>query len=134
MLLILLWSIKNFSGYLFTCTLTNFMPLVYFNSPWKPMAFSIFQGVHCVKNVNICSFSGPYFSAFRLNTGQKNSEYGHFSRSGIERNQWYEWINHTRFCPIPRWYYRRMDDFLGCNTFYDWLSFKSNGKKWINSF
>ena len=28
----------------------------------------------------IRSFSGPYFPAFELNTDQKNSEYGHFSR------------------------------------------------------
>ena len=55
---------------------------------------------NCVKNVHIRSFSGPYFPAFGLNKeryrvlrifpysvqirenkGQKNSEYGHFSRS-----------------------------------------------------
>ena len=34
---------------------------------------------HCVISVRIRSFSGPYFSAFGLNTDQKNSEYGHFS-------------------------------------------------------
>ena len=45
---------------------------------------------HCVKNVRIRSFSGPYFPAFELNIStysvrmrenkdQKNSEYGHFS-------------------------------------------------------
>ena len=32
-----------------------------------------------VKSARIQSFSGPYFPAFRLNTDQKNSEYGHFS-------------------------------------------------------
>ena len=55
---------------------------------------------YCVKSVRIRSFSGPYFPAFGLNTErysvlcispysvrmrenteQKNSEYGHFSRS-----------------------------------------------------
>ena len=53
---------------------------------------------HCVKSAVIWSFSNPYFAAFRLNTercgvslsysvqmledmGQKNFEYGHFSRS-----------------------------------------------------
>ena len=49
---------------------------------------------HCVKNFRIRSFSGPYFLTFGLNTerylvsvrmrenlDQKNSEYGHFSRS-----------------------------------------------------
>ena len=53
-----------------------------------------FSEVHCVKNVCIRSFSGPYFPSFDLNTeryrirentDQKNSEnqgeYGHFSRS-----------------------------------------------------
>ena len=34
-----------------------------------------------MKKVRIRSFSGPYFSAFGLNTDQKNSEYGHFSRN-----------------------------------------------------
>ena len=33
------------------------------------------------KSVRVWSFSGPYFPALRLNTDQKNSEYGHFSRS-----------------------------------------------------
>ena len=49
---------------------------------------------HCVKNVHIRSYSGPYFPAFGLNTerspysvqvrektDQTNSEYRHFSRS-----------------------------------------------------
>ena len=35
---------------------------------------------HCVKSVQIRSFSGPYFPAFGLNTEQKNSVFGHFSR------------------------------------------------------
>ena len=34
-----------------------------------------------MKSVRIRSFFGPYFSAFGLNTDQKISEYGHFSRS-----------------------------------------------------
>ena len=36
---------------------------------------------HCVKSVRFRSYSGPYFSAFGLNTDQNNSEYGHFLRS-----------------------------------------------------
>ena len=32
---------------------------------------------HCVKSVDIRSYSGPYFPAF----GLSNSEYGHFVRS-----------------------------------------------------
>ena len=39
--------------------------------------------IHYVKRIR--SFSGPYFLAFGLNTDQKNSEYGHFSRSD---NHW----------------------------------------------
>ena len=35
-----------------------------------------------MKSVRIRNFSGLYFSAFGLNTDQKDSEYGHFSRSG----------------------------------------------------
>lgn len=34
-----------------------------------------------MKSVRIESFSGPYFNVFGLNMNQKNSEYGHFSRS-----------------------------------------------------
>ena len=34
-----------------------------------------------MKNVRIWSYFGPYFPAFRLNTDQNNSEYGHFLRS-----------------------------------------------------
>ena len=34
-----------------------------------------------MKSVHIRSFSGPRFPMFELNTDQKNSEYGHFSRS-----------------------------------------------------
>ena len=37
-----------------------------------------------MKSVCIRSFSGPYFPAFRLNTDEKNSEYRHFSSSGLE--------------------------------------------------
>ena len=57
---------------------------------------------HCVKTVQIRSFSGPYFPAFGLNTEihsvnlrtqsecgkirtRKNSVFGHFSRSGFVR-------------------------------------------------
>ena len=40
------------------------------------------EGEHCVKGVRIRNFSGSYFPAFGLTTDQKNSEYGHFARSG----------------------------------------------------
>ena len=59
----------------------------------------------CVKSVRIQSFSGPYCHAFGLNTerykvicpysvwmwentDQKNSEYGHFSRSVTQHKKW----------------------------------------------
>ena len=48
------------------------------------------QEIHCVKNVYIWKFSGPYFPAFapysfqmRENTNQENSEYGQYSRNDI---------------------------------------------------
>ena len=57
--------------------------------------------MHCVKSVCIRSFSSPFFPAFALdterseysvrmreNTGQSNSEYGHFSRGDALREQW----------------------------------------------
>ena len=50
------------------------MPLI------SPSASIIF---HCVKSVRIRSFSGPYSVQMREKTNQKNSEYGHFSRSGL---------------------------------------------------
>ena len=37
--------------------------------------------LHCVKSVRIRSFSTSHFPAFGINMDQKNSEYGHFSRS-----------------------------------------------------
>ena len=39
------------------------------------------KSIDCVKHVLIWSFPGPYFPAFGLNKDQRNSEYGHFSRS-----------------------------------------------------
>ena len=40
-----------------------------------------FKSKHCVKSLRICSYSGPYFPAFGLKTGQNNSEYGRALRS-----------------------------------------------------
>ena len=37
--------------------------------------------LHCVKSARVRSFCGSYFPAFGMNTDQRNSEYGHFSRS-----------------------------------------------------
>ena len=46
--------------------------------------FSVYVSrIRCVKSVRIRSFYGPYFPTFGLNTDQKNSKYGHFSRSDI---------------------------------------------------
>ena len=38
---------------------------------------------HCVKSVCIRSFCGSYSVYMRENTDQKNSKYGHFSRSAL---------------------------------------------------
>ena len=79
--------------------LTHIKPLGSFYNPWKYQNCMIIRTEyrqirsierdkwhemsqrHCEKSVRIGSFSGPYFTAFRLNTDQKNSEYGHFSCS-----------------------------------------------------
>ena len=45
-----------------------------------------------MKSVQIRSFSGPYFSVFRLNTDQKNSVFGQFFRSV------FLFIQTTEFC------------------------------------
>ena len=58
------------------------------------------QHQDCVKSVPIQSYSGPYFPALVLrispysvrmleNTDQKNSEYGHFSRSAESQRFFY---------------------------------------------
>ena len=44
------------------------------------------------------SFSGPYFPVFGLNTDQKNSEYGYFSRSA-KRLLIYILFRFNRDCP-----------------------------------
>ena len=69
--------------------LNNFLRLcVAFSSYW--CSLGELKLIHCPKSVRIRSFSGPYFSALsissysvriRENKDQKNSEYGHFSRS-----------------------------------------------------
>ena len=56
---------------------------VRFDRSW-PANTAANNSIHyCVKNVRIRSFSGPYFPTFELNTDQKNSEQGHFSRSEL---------------------------------------------------
>ena len=44
----------------------------------------------CLKSVRIRDFSGPYFTAFELNTDQQNFEYGHFSRSAQQGDCLYD--------------------------------------------
>ena len=58
-----------------------------FSKFFSQNSFSVYN-YHCVKSDRICSFSGAYFLRIpsysvrmRENTDQKNSEYGHFSRS-----------------------------------------------------
>ena len=45
--------------------------------------------LHYVKSAHIRIYSGLYFPAFRLNTDQNNSEYGHFSCGVICRGRTY---------------------------------------------
>ena len=56
---------------------------IYYQKYIKQMTFESHNSLkqHCVKSVRIRSYSGSYFPAFGLNTGQNNSECGHFSRS-----------------------------------------------------
>ena len=42
----------------------------------------------CLKRFRIRSFSGPYFTAFGLNTDLKHSKYGHFSSKGFRYFCW----------------------------------------------
>ena len=50
-------------------------------STYASLAQKCLRIPHCMKSVRIRSFSGPFFAAFGLNTGEKNSGYKHFSRS-----------------------------------------------------
>ena len=63
--------------HVYTVDITNYEQVEYAMKEIKSKSVS----KHCVKSIHIWSFSGPYFPAFGLNTDQKNSEYGHFSRS-----------------------------------------------------
>ena len=38
---------------------------------------------HCMKSVQIPSFSGPYFPVFEMSADQKNSVFRQFSRSEV---------------------------------------------------
>ena len=73
-------SISDQSVHVILGRLTNvtksFRPIWYKITPNK-----YYSLCHCVKSVHIWSFFGSYFPAFGLNTVQKNSECGHFSRS-----------------------------------------------------
>ena len=52
---------------------------------------------HCMKSVRIRSYSGPYFSAFGLNTDKNNSEYGHFSCSESKKGILFPLLNYVNF-------------------------------------
>ena len=39
------------------------------------------EDYHCAESPRIRNYSDPHFPAFRLNTDQNNSEYGHLLRS-----------------------------------------------------
>ena len=74
---------KQFSNSEFSVV---YLPLI--SGIWLQFSFQlvfcrrgVIQNIHYVKSVCIRSFSSPFFSAFGLNTDQKNSECGHFSRS-----------------------------------------------------
>ena len=58
---------------------------------------------HCVKSIRVRSYSGTYFAAFRLNSDENNSEYGHFLRGVFLRKT----IHHRCFTkfeiPLCKW-------------------------------
>ena len=51
---------------------------------------------YCMISVHIWSFSGPYSVQMQENTSQKNSKYGHFSRSKNDGCVYYVWWNNAR--------------------------------------
>ena len=70
-------NILNFQ----TIKLWKYFLVIALNMMWiKIMIFSYY---HCVKSVRIQSFSVPYSVQMRETANQKNSEYGHLSRSVI---------------------------------------------------
>ena len=62
--------------------------------------------VHWVKSTQIWSYSCLYFPAFGLNTGQNNSEYGHFLCSGSFKDTlnllWANVFGKVMCCSTPR--------------------------------
>ena len=48
---------------------------------WHGQISQFLLSQHCVKSFRIRGFSGPYSVQIRENKDQKNSGYGHFSRS-----------------------------------------------------
>ena len=66
--------------------------------------------LYCVKSIRIRSFSDPYFPAFRLNTEQKNSEYGHLHAVLVYCNWNFDFDN---------WKYKYSKYFAYDSTFFD---------------
>ena len=50
---------------------------------------------HCIKSFQIRSFSGPYSFQIQENTHEKNSVFGYFSRSALELNYSFPWVEIT---------------------------------------
>ena len=47
---------------------------------------------YCIKSFQIRSFSGPYSFQIQENTHEKNSVFGYFSRSALELNYSFPWV------------------------------------------
>ena len=60
-------------------------------------------GLHCLKSVRIRSFSGPYSVRMRENADQKNSKYGHFSRSAAWADHIICGLSSTIIWSIPKY-------------------------------
>ena len=52
----------------------------------SPLAFKRWADCHCVKSVDIRSYSDPHSDRIRENADQNNSDYGHFIRSVCHGN------------------------------------------------
>ena len=87
--IVVLFLLLTLNRYMLTGVFMTFSTLLFANTEQKifEFCFKNFFNKHCVKSVHIQSFSGRYSVRMWKNTDQKNSEYGHLSRSEIVGNK-----------------------------------------------
>ena len=78
---------------------------------------------HCVKVVQIRSFSCPYFPAFGLNVDQRNSAFGHFSPSvciSLFKSRWPCWMVQTQKILLTKCIIKNYNTLINWKNFYNY--------------